>query len=325
MFLKRPGVEKYLPSFNFGSRIPQTVKDWSPCDIEAYFSNKGIQKAEFYTKATGNPGIVLTDNKPVFQAKKNLDNGKFSASKRLQDLLVNLSAKRFSIQLMSAKLPSPILSMVDFGSRNPVECNLSSCTICTDKSTISVGAILPSQPNIQLLSQEGWKNLQQACPDLRRVHSILSTGAKLSKKEKDVKDIRSYLSTCTISKSGLIVRLKNIPMQAKPAELIVIPRMFAFTLAKALHVNLNHPSQSQMIKQFQKQFFALDERNLLKNVCDSCVYPCQASKLLPKELPTYETTTKPSKLGEFYNADVLEESGQKSSEKNFQVLQIICF
>ena len=106
------------------------------------------------------------------------------------------------------------------------------------------------------------------------------------KKEKDVKDIRSYLSTCTISKSGLIVRLKNIPMQAKPAELVVIPRMFAFTLAKALHVNLNHPSQSQMIKQFQKQFFALDERNLLKNMCDSCVYPCQASKLLPKELPT---------------------------------------
>ena len=184
MFIKRPGVEKYLPSFSFGSRIPNTIKDWSPCEIEAYFLNKGVQKAEIYTKATGNPGIVLTDNKPVFQAKKNLDAGKFSTSKRLQDLLANLSAKRFSIQLMSAKLPSPILSIVDFASRNPVQCNFPLCTICADCSTTSVGALLPNQPNLQLLSPEGWKDIQQSCQDLRRVHSLLSTGAKLSKKEK---------------------------------------------------------------------------------------------------------------------------------------------
>ena len=69
MFIKRPNVEHYLPSFSFGSRIPETVKEWSPCEVEAYFLNKGIQKAESYTKTTGNPGIVLTDNKPVFQVK----------------------------------------------------------------------------------------------------------------------------------------------------------------------------------------------------------------------------------------------------------------
>ena len=39
-----------------------------------------------------------------------------------------------------------------------------------------------------------------------------------------------------------------------------------------------------------------------------------AGKILPKELPNYNTTTKPSKMGEFYNADVLEEAGQKIRE-----------
>jgi len=119
--------------------------------VEAYFLNKGIRKAEIYTRATGNPGIAFTDNKPVFQAKQNLDAGKFSTSKRLQDLLANLSSKRFSIQLMSAKLPSPILSMVDFFSRNPVTCTSPSCTICSDTFTISVEAVTQSQPNLQLL------------------------------------------------------------------------------------------------------------------------------------------------------------------------------
>ena len=45
LFLKRPGVDKFLPSFNFGARLPPTVKSWSPCEVEAYFLNKGIEKA----------------------------------------------------------------------------------------------------------------------------------------------------------------------------------------------------------------------------------------------------------------------------------------
>ena len=286
MFLKRPGIDKYLPSFSFGSRLPDTVKDWSPCEVEAYFLNKGIQKAEFYTRSTGNPGIVLTDNKPVFQAKQNLDSGKFSTSKRLQDLLANLSAKRFSVQLMSAKLPSPILAMVDFFSRNPVQCTTPTCTICSDASTVAVGALLPNQPNVKIMSNEGWKELQQSCPDLRRVHSLLSSGAKLSKKEKAAKDLKSYLNACTINSSGLVVRLRNIPLQAKPAELIVIPRMFAYTLSKALHVNFNHPLPNQMLKQFQKSFFMLDEKSILQKIYNECDYPCQAPEYYPKSYLT---------------------------------------
>ena len=110
---------------------------------------------------------------------------------------------------------------------------------------------------------------------------------------------------------GLIVFLKQIPFQSRPEELIVIPRSHAFTFAKALHVKLNHPLPAQMQKQFSRQYFMLDEARTLQRVWDTCEFPCQASRILPKETMKYKTETKPEKLGQFFNGDVMEESGQK--------------
>ena len=311
MFLQRPGLDGFLPSFNFGCRLPQTLREWSPCEVEAYFLNKGIEKAEYYTKLSGNPGVALTDCKPVFQAKQKLDRGEFSSSKRLQNLLANISAKHFSLQLLSARVPSPILKMVDFASRNPVECVQNSCTICKDEMPAVILAVSTSIPDLSLASVAAWKDIQQSCPDLKRVHALLMSGRQLSKKEKKVQDIRTYLRKCTINKQGLIVSLKQIPFQPKPEELIVIPRPYSFTFSKALHVQLNHPLPSQMMKQFSRQYFMLDESKILQQVWDTCEVPCQASKIIPKETMEFKTETKPDKIGKFFNADVIEESGQK--------------
>ena len=311
LFIQRPGLQGFLPSFNFGCRLPQSLKTWSPCEVEAYFLNKGIEKAEFYTKVTGNPGVVLTDCKPVFQSKQKLDKGQASSSRRLQDLLTNLSAKRFTLQLLSAKLPSPLLTQVDFASRNPVTCTQSSCTICKDNLPAAVLAVTTPVPNLTLASVSAWKDIQQSCPDLRRVHALLLSGRNLSKKEKKAADIRTYLRKCTLSKQGLIVSLCQLPFQPKPEELIVIPRPYAFTFSKALHVKLNHPLPAQMRKQFSRQYFMLDEAKILQQVYDSCDVPCQASKILPKEVLQFTTETKPEKVGQFFNADVMEESNQK--------------
>ena len=311
MFLQRPGLDGFLPSFNFGCRLPQTLKEWSPCEVEAYFLNKGIEKAEYYTKLSGNPGVALTDSKPVFQAKQKLDRGEFSSSKRLQNLLANISAKHFSLQLLSAKVPSPILKMVDFASRNPVDCIQNSCTICKDKMPAVILAVSSSAPDLSLASVSAWKDIQQSCPDLKRVHALLVSGRQLSKKEKKAQDIRTYLRKCTINKQGLIVSLRQIPFQPRPEELIVIPRSYSFTFSKALHVQLNHPLPSQMMKQFTRRYFMLDESKILQQVWNTCDVPCQASKIIPKETMEFRTETKPDKLGKYFNADVMEESGQK--------------
>ena len=310
MFISRPGTQGFLPSFNFGCRLPATLKEWSPCEVEAFFLNKGIEKTKFYTNLSGNPSIALTDSKPVFQAKQKLDQGKFSASKRLQDLLVNLSSKRFTIQLLSAKLPSSILKMVDFASRHPVKCTHSSCTICKDTSA-AVCAVSTEYPNPMLLSPAAWKDIQMACPDLKRVHALLSSGKQPSKKEKKVEDIRTYLRKCTINKQGILVILKPVPFQAKPNELPVIPKAFAYTFAKALHNKLNHPTPHQMKIQFNRRYFMLNEDAILKQVFDFCDVPCQASKILRKETMSYSTETKSQTAGQYLNADVMVESGQQ--------------
>jgi len=121
-----------------------------------YPHGQGIEKTEFFTKLTGNPGILLTDCQPVYQAKLKLDKGQFSSNRRLQSLLSNILAKRYSIQLLSAKLLSSLLKLVDFGSRNPVLCNLESCTICKEDHADVLLVSVPT-PNLDLGSLSAWK------------------------------------------------------------------------------------------------------------------------------------------------------------------------
>ena len=208
LFIKRPGGEKFLPSFNFGARLPNTVKTWSPCEVEAYFLNKGVEKVAHYVRISENPAIALTDCKPVYQAKQRLDKGRFSASPKLQTLLTNLSEKRFSVQLLSAKLPSPILKMVDFNSQNPTDCDLDTCTICKDMNTADIYAV--NSEETSLMSVPAWRSLQQSCPDLAKAYSLLSSGKILQNKGKHSSDVRSYLNKCTINKQGLMSSKRSL-------------------------------------------------------------------------------------------------------------------
>ena len=94
------------------------------------------------------------------------------------------------------------------------------------------------------MSEAAWKQFQKSCQDLRKTHALLMSGRKLSKQESKLNDIRTYFNKCIINKNGLIVVLKQVPLQPKPQERIVVPHAFSFTFAKALHVRLNHPNPS---------------------------------------------------------------------------------
>ena len=185
LFLQRPGVQGFLPSFNWGCRLPATMKQWPPHDIEAFFLSHGIQKNQHFIRTCEKPGVAFVDSKATFQASQRLHRGEFSTSKRLNDLLANLSSKRMTIQLISAKLPSPLLAMVDFASRNPVECDVDTCNTCHEllaSNTTFFGRVF-SRPNSYLASIEAWRDIQQSCPDLRRAHALLQSGKGLEKGE----------------------------------------------------------------------------------------------------------------------------------------------
>ena len=313
LFLKRPGVEGFLPSFNHGFRVKSSMLGWSPCELEAFSLSKGIEKFSHFLKITENPSVALVDSKATYQAKLRLDQGKFSTSKRLQDLLANMSALRMSIQLMSAKQPSPLLQMVDFNSRHPVECDLELCTICKDLQqpdiTFFGGTFSPD--NIPFASKSVWQEIQKTCPDLRLTCILLRSGKEPTKKEKNIKDVRTYLRKCSLTKDGLLVVKRAVPFQAEPAELIVVPRDYGYTLGKALHHHLDHPNPTQMRRQFSRKYFMLDEEKTLKEDYNHCSYPCQALRRLPLEVMEYHTDTKPNTVGSHFNCDIMEESKQK--------------
>ena len=200
--------------------------------------------------------------------------------------------------------------MVDFNSRNPTDCDLDTCTICKDMNTADIYVVNTSEET-SLMSVPAWRSLQQSCPDLAKAYSLLSSGKVLQNKSKHSLDVKSYLNKCTINKQGLMVVEKNVTWKERPIQLLVIPRQFSFVFLKALHNKQNHPNLTQMQKQFSKQYFTLDQQMIIKQVYDSCTFPCQAMKIIPKETLLYSTTTIPEFVGQFFNADVLEESKQR--------------
>lgn len=206
--------------------------------------------------------------------------------------------------------------MIDFLSRNPVPCNSSLCCICTkiaDSSRTTVwGTVFPMTSSTSMMSTAGWRDLKATDSDLRRAHAILTSNSKLPTKARNPRDLKAYLRLCSISRSGLIIALKTIPLKTKPAKLIVIPKAYAFNFAKVLNIRLDHPSLAELKRQFYGLYFMLNCNNIFRIVQESCKYPCQASKILPKEMMTYNTETKPVRIGSHYNCDVMEESLQKN-------------
>ena len=238
LFIERPGVPGFLPSFNFGFRIKVSMAGWSPCELEALILNKAVAKFKFFFKMSGCPAVALVDSKATYEAKLKLDMGEFSNSKRL------LSAERISVQHISARLPSPILTMVDFDSQNPIECCLKDCTICDDINhpdpvffcAVKFGAVNALNP--AMIPKSVWRDIQEVCPVLAKTFNLLRVGKPVHKKEtgQKLKDVRKYMSVCSLNKDGLIIIKTMTPFENKPSERIVIPRYYARTLAKCLFV-----------------------------------------------------------------------------------------
>ena len=312
LFISRPNVTGYLPSFNFGFRVTTPMLGWSSCEIEAFALNKAVRKHEHFIKLTQNPAVALVDSKATSEAYKKLCRGEVSVGKRLQDLLVNLSSRRISIQHISAKLPSPLLTMVDFASRNPVECTSIPCSICEDVKAHDVTFFEGLQvENPGMIPRSTWRDIQKSCGDVATAHRMLTSGKNVHKKQKGMKDVKTYMNKGSISKDGLLVVKKQIPFETKPIELIVVPRKFAKTVIECLHNNLDHPLPSQMQKQLDRRYFMLDGNQIIKDVDLECSYPCQALKKLPKETFNFKTETKVEVPGSYFNADVMEDYSQK--------------
>ena len=285
---------------------------WSPCEIEAVAFGTAIEAFYDIIKESSKPVIICPDSKPVCDATKLLQQGRFSLSPRIQTFLNNMGKISCDVQHVSGKTGHN--KIADFQSRNTEQCNAEICQLCNYVSHQSdtildprVGAI---QEEIPYSNRQGWKSIQQQDKACILAKTALSTGQLISKKPGKVNtDARRILNQAKVSKDDILIVQRSINFSTEKHERIVVPSAYNQALLTQMHYKHEHPTKSQLKSLFDKYFFGLGINIILDKLYDECSL-CNSMKRLPKQ-EIFTTTTNASMPGTHFVADVMRRSKQK--------------
>lgn len=304
------GVTK--PVRYYSVKLKQHHIKWNPCEIEAVAFGTAIEAFYDIIKESTKPVIICPDSKPVCDAAKLLQQGKFSLSPRIQTFLNNLGKINAEVQHISGK--SGQNQPADFQSRNTESCKSDICQLCNYVSSQSDTIIHPKINSIQdqdipYANREAWKNLQKQDKACYQAKNILSTGQIPSKKVGKVQsDTRKIASTASIAKDGLLIVPRTIPFSTNKEERIVVPTSYMKTLINQLHIRHQHPSRAQLKSIFDKYFFGIGTSNIIEETCNLC-HLCQAVKKLPQQ-KIFSTTTMAQIPGTHFVCDIMRRAKQ---------------
>ncbi|XP_044173496.1 uncharacterized protein LOC114951707 [Acropora millepora] len=296
----------------FSAKLRKHQVTWLPCEVEALSIAASVKHFSPFIIQSQHPTTVLTDSKPCVQAIDKLCRGEFSASPRVTSFLTTVSRYQVHLQHLAgrANLPS------DFTSRNAPDCSEPNCQICnfvhemedSVVRNVSIHDILNNKSNLPFTSRSAWRQIQNDCPDLRRVHAHLKQGTRPSKKLTNVRDVKRYLNSVSIASDGLLVVKRTLPF-APVADAIVVPRSVLDGLLTALHIKLNHPSRHQFQMVLQRQFFALDMNDAISRVTSAC-HTCTSLRSFPSSLVHQSSEDPPEVVGISFAADVIKRHRQ---------------
>ena len=285
---------------------------WSPCEIEAVAFGTAIEAFYDIIKESSKPVIICPDSKPVCDATKMLQKGKFSLSPRIQTFLNNMGKIRCDVQHISGKTGHN--QIADFQSRNTETCFAEICQLCNyvnqQSDTILDPKIGSLQHQIPYSNRQGWKSIQMQDKACILARNALSTGQLVSKKSGKVNtDARRIISQAKIAKDNLLIVPKSINMSTEKMERIVVPSAYNQALITQMHYKNDHPTKSQLKCMFDKYFFGLGINATLDRLYEECSL-CNSMKKLPKQ-ELFTTTTNASQPGTHFVADVMRRARQK--------------
>ncbi len=257
LFVKRDN-ELHLGNF-FSAKLKGHHQHWLPCEIEALSITASINHFAPLIRESSHVTQILTDSRPCVQSWNKMCRGEFSTSARVATFLSTLAQFHVELQHLkgSANLPS------DFQSRNPPECASKSCQICKFVSEIgdsvvrrlTVEDILAGRARVPYSNRGAWREIQQACHDLKRVFAHLTAGTRPTVKSR-LTDVKRYLQKSSIDKDGVLVVVRTEPFLPR-RELIIVPQQVVLGFMTSLHLKLNHPTKHQLLQVFNRDFFAL--------------------------------------------------------------------
>ena len=311
LYIKR-GSDFYIAGF-FSAKVKKNQIMWLPCEIEALGINLSINAFKNFIQESKHETKFLTDSKACVGAFRKLSVGGFSLSPRISSFLMNLKSINISIEYIKGSA----IKLTDVSSRNPVNCEDEKCQVCQfikenvnlSVHSISVKDIEEGTFKMPFYNKNVWKDAQKQDPDLKRTYAQLVAGTRPGKKEKHLENIRKYLQIGSISDNDLLICKRNNPY-GRDFEAIIVPQALTSGIISALHLQLGHPTKSQLKKIWNRYYFALDSNSLIDECTESCSL-CNSLRTLPKTIVEQSTSDVPDTIGKMFAADVIRRENQK--------------
>ena len=313
LFVIRKGKPQLAGFFN--SKLPEYQKRWLPCELEALAIALSLHHFSPYIIQSSEKPQILTDSKPCVDAVNKLNKGHFSTSARLSTFLSSVSRYNAII----SHIPGNLNVISDYASRHPLECTSPlDCSICkfvadtmnSVVSQVSVEDIVTGKVSMPWTNRRTWRELQDECDILRKVKFFVSRGTTPNKKSKNLRPVRRHLSAGVILSHDNVLISPLTPPLGPVYERIVVPQNVIHGLINIMHLKLNHPSAFQLIKAFDRYFYALNSNTLIKEISDKCPQ-CASIKDVPSAMVKESTETPPSVVGGRLAADIIKRCSQK--------------
>ena len=310
LFLVRDGTVLLGGFFNAQLRKGQC--SWLPCEIEALAIGSAISYFSPIIIQSDHRPKVATDSKACVMAYNRMRRGLFSSSARVMTFLTAVCRYQVEItHIAGAKIP-----FTDYASRHPIECPSETCQVCKFVSEFADGVVrklavkdvMDGQAQMPFLNRQSWLDSQKQCPDLRKVHALLSLGNRPSKKDTKVRDVKSYLQKVVIARDGLLVVRDVSPLQLD-RERIDIPKTLIKGFLMAFHLRFDHPTAHQLNQVVRRYFYAINLDKHVASVSDSCDV-CNSLKFVPEGL-CKQSTSPPSFVGANFAFDAMNREKQR--------------
>ena len=264
----------------------------------------------------------MPDSKPVHEAVKLINNGKFSASSRMASFLNNVN--RFNIISKHISGKAKLNPISDTQSRSPAECKAELCTIHRFIMD-HVDGELNSLPELRTLLTEdnfmvnraSWRKAQAANQACSVATKMLNTGkppprATGKHNGEYWNDVRKYHRDASVANDGTLV-VKTPPDICSgnvARERIVIPKELTAALLYHMHNHRdNHPTKTQQKALFQRNFYAIGLDKQLELLYSNC-YKCSVVQKLPRDIILNESKTMANNPHTQFHADVIRRSKQ---------------
>ena len=184
-------------------------------------------------------------------------------------------------------------------------------SIIPEKRQTLLQDILSGRMRLPLENKKAMVYLQHRDQDLKRVRSLLQAGQLPNLKRDDHKVkifFRADVAT-SIDGDGCLVVTKMNRKDLVKRKLVVLPNDLSLGLLYSLHLNLNHPTATQLVQVVDTRFFIQDVHNKCIAITEACT-PCMSLKEIPAEVQHFKSNEPPQHPGLAFTVDVIKTNKQ---------------